>query len=387
MAGALLAATLPTATAAQSSVIGEWSFESRGFLRSPLSADQHRHDLSTAIRPALYWDRHRGREVVTFEPFLRLDLADGQRTHFDIRALSWERAWRQWELRIGIRQVFWGVTESAHLVDVINQTDLVESPDGEDKLGQPMANLALVRDWGTVDLFLLAGFRERTFPGLPGRLRAPLPIITDEAVYESSRGAKRIDWAVRWSHTLGGFDLGLAHFSGTNRDPRLVGGAVLHLTPHYDLMAQTSLDAQWTRGSWLWKLEALTRKTNERHWATVGGFEYTLYQLFGGSADLGLLAEVHMDSRGDEAPTPTQDDVFVGSRLALNDVQSTQLLAGAIVDRTSGATLFYLEAQRRVSDRWTVSLESRAFWAVDPEDPLYGFRRDAYLGLSVTRFF
>jgi len=54
---------------------------------------------------------------------------------------------------------FWGVTEFQHLVDIINQTDLVENIDTEDKLGQPMINLALINDWGTVDLFIMPYFR------------------------------------------------------------------------------------------------------------------------------------------------------------------------------------------------------------------------------------
>jgi hypothetical protein len=185
---------MPAATFAQTPLSGELSLESRVFFRSPLLGEQHRHDLSAALRPEFQADWDRGRQIFTFEPFLRLDMADGDRTHFDIRTLSWETAWRQWELRVGIRQVFWGVTESVHLVDVINQTDLVDNPDGEDKLGQPMINLAMVRDWGTVDFFLLFGFRERTFPGLEGRLRAPLPICTETGA-STGRCGGRTRWA------------------------------------------------------------------------------------------------------------------------------------------------------------------------------------------------
>ena len=93
---------------------------------------------------------------------------DGERTHFDVRELYWETFGETWDLRIGIARVFWGVVETQHLVDIINQTDTVENSDGEDKLGQPMINLSLVRDWGTVDLFVLPGFRERTFRGVSG---------------------------------------------------------------------------------------------------------------------------------------------------------------------------------------------------------------------------
>jgi hypothetical protein len=82
--------------------------------------------------------------------------------------------------------VFWGVTESSHLVDIINQSDFVENIDTEDKLGQPMVSLRWLPEWGTLDLFLMPLHRERTFQGLAGRPRLPLPIDQDNPVYESS---------------------------------------------------------------------------------------------------------------------------------------------------------------------------------------------------------
>ena len=86
-----------------------------------------------------------------------------------------------WDLTAGFDKVFWGVMESSHLVDYINQTDAVEDVDGEDKLGQPMLHLGLQRDWGDLNFFYLPYFRERTFPGRHGRLRAFLVVDTDRA--------------------------------------------------------------------------------------------------------------------------------------------------------------------------------------------------------------
>lgn len=364
--------------------------ESRGFPSPALSSEQGRLDGSAAFRAqfSLSWaDRA---QLLTFEPFLRLDAVDGRRTHADLRVLSYERAWRDWELRVGVRRVFWGVTESKHLVDIVNQTDLVENVDGEDKLGQPMVNLAWIRGWGTVDLFVLTGFRQRTFPGLDGRLRAPVVIDPDFAVFETDGLSRHLALAVRWTQSLGAWDLGVAHFHGTSREPRFepVEGASgsMRLAPHYDLIDQTSIDAQWTTGGWLWKLEGITRTggPGPRVWALVTGFEYTLYQLFGTAADLGLLTEVLLDTRETE---PFEDDVFLGARLALNDVGSTTLLAGGVVDRSSGATLVSVEAGRRLGERWTLEVEARAFVGVGSRDPFYGLRRDGYVSLAVTRWF
>ena len=101
--------------------------------------------------------------------------------------------------------------EATHLVDIINQTDHVVNLDVEDKLGQPMLNLSLIRDGGVVDLLVLPGFRERTFPTMASRPRFAIPVDND-VVYESGAGDLHTDLATRWSHSIGTFDIGLAHY-------------------------------------------------------------------------------------------------------------------------------------------------------------------------------
>jgi len=88
-----------------------------------------------------------------------------------------------------------------------------------------MVHLGLIQDWGLLDLYVLPGFRERTYPGVDGRLRTPLVVDTDQAIYESSAEDKHIDYAARWSHTLGLWDIGVSYFDGTSRDPDLIIGA------------------------------------------------------------------------------------------------------------------------------------------------------------------
>ncbi len=111
-------------------------------------------------------------------------------------------------MRAGIGKVFWGVTEALHLVDIINQTDLVENPDGEQKLGQPLLKFSLERDWGILDFYALPGFRERTFPGEAGRLRTHPRVDTDLASYASD--AKSGTWILPYAGptTSGDWDIG-----------------------------------------------------------------------------------------------------------------------------------------------------------------------------------
>ena len=203
-------------------VSGDWKFsgsvgaEARWFVDDPMFSGQLRGgQASVLFEPEWVFQSQDGRHQISIAPFLRLDGRDDERTHGDLREAYWRFVWSDWELLAGVNQVFWGVTESRHLVDVINQIDAVEDIDQEDKLGQPMILLALQKGWGRIEGFLLTGFRERTFPGSAGRLRTPLPVDTNAALYESSAEDRRIDLAVRYSHYFGDWDFGAHAFSGT----------------------------------------------------------------------------------------------------------------------------------------------------------------------------
>ena len=253
--------------------------EGRLFANSPNFPDQKRHNASVALQPEYYneWD---GGRSFTFVPFFRLDSADSERTHFDIRELFGLWVFETWELGVGIRKVFWGVTESQHLVDIINQTDSVESTDGEEKLGQPMLNISLPRDWGTIDLLIMPYFRERTFIGRKGRLRTSLIVDSDQATFENGAEEYHLDVAVRYSHTIGDWDIGVSHFRGTGRDPTLLSGTDSAgnsvWVPFYEQINQTGLDLQLITGEWLWKSETIYRSgQGDSFFALTGGFEYT----------------------------------------------------------------------------------------------------------------
>ena len=393
-------------------VSGRVEIEPRAFLHAPEHPRQEHHGLSFAVQPEFYHSFDDDRQSLVFTPFLRLDTADDRRSHFDVRELMYQRVFDDFELRAGIGRVFWGVTESYHLVDVINQTDLVENIDLEDKLGQPLVNLTLARDWGVLDLFVLPGFRERTYPGREGRLRPEPYVDTNRATYESGAGRDRVDFAVRWSNAIGDFDIGVAHFRGTGREPRLLPlgicadgrpapqlrcppagpptapPAEVVLAPRYEVVRRTSLDLQATKDATLWKLELLLESGQEgSHVAWVGGFEYTWYGINESDSDLGLLVEHLFDGRGGRAPHPLENDLFAGVRLALNDEAGTDLVAAVIADAEGDGTAVTVEASRRIGDDWKVELEARAWNGVEDDDQLAPLRRDDYVQLTLSRFF
>ncbi|CCQ72910.1 hypothetical protein [Magnetospira sp. QH-2] len=374
---------------------GHVGFETRVFFSSPTFSPQAngRVQPSLMLQPEYRYEWNDGLDRITVIPYGRIDSVDRQRTHFDIRELNWQRLGDDWDMRIGLAKVFWGVTESRHLVDIINQSDTVENPNGEDKLGQPMLNVNFLRDWGNVGLFVMPGFRERTYPGWSGRLRDQMPTDIDNPTYESSMRSRHVDFAARYSHFIGDWDFGLSYFHGTGREPRLpisLQNGRLIRTPTYDIIDQAGIDIQSTQDAWLLKFEAISRWGNgdPQFFAAVPGVEYTIYDLAESGADLGLLAEYLYDDRNANAPVTSADsDVFMALRLTMNDSDDTDFLIGSTVDRHTGALAIGVEASTRLSEEWTAELEGSIIANMPFDDPLTGLRQDDYLQLRLLRYF
>lgn len=112
---ALICALPGTASAAEDSWLdGEWTAETtlqlRHFLHQPLPQNnlQHNNYASMAMKLEYYaaWDNYD--KSLTFTPFVRLDQHDEERSHGDLRELSYQQVFANWELRLGISKVFWG---------------------------------------------------------------------------------------------------------------------------------------------------------------------------------------------------------------------------------------------------------------------------------------
>ncbi|MEP5339123.1 MAG: hypothetical protein ABJL44_01525 [Algibacter sp.] len=352
-------------------------------------SNQKDHFPSLSIQPEYAVDWNGGEESINVTAFFRLD-ADDSRTHWDIRELYYQKAKGNWELNLGLKKVYWGVTESNHLVDIINQTDAVESFDGEEKLGQPMAQFSLsTNKFGTFNFFYLPYHRKRTFAGEEGRFRFPVVIDKDDINYESGAKEWRQDLAFRWSHYFGAFDVGLSHFYGNGREPLFTFDDTGNINAFYPVINQTGLDFQVTHNAFLWKLESIYRSAEvQDFFALTAGLEFTFSNIDGNGLDIGLLGEYLYDERDELALNAMQNDVFFGSRIAFNDTQDTSILIGGISDLESSSKIFSIEASRRFGSSWTVEIEARVFSNIDANEfILSNFQEDSFLRFSISKFF
>tara|TARA_B100001123_G_scaffold371222_1_gene434248 strand:- start:5951 stop:7147 length:1197 start_codon:yes stop_codon:yes gene_type:complete len=334
---------------------GEVSFENRSFSEQGLF-DQQKNHYSFTLSPEFYFESEDQNTSFTFKTKIRKDSLDNERNLFDIQDLSLIKVKNSYETRIGIRRDFWGVTETVHRVDIINQTDQVESFDGEDKLGQPMINFSLERDWGVLDIYALIGFRERTFAGEKGRLRAPFLIDTNSAIYESGAKNLRTDFAFRWSQSYRNLEIALSHFSGTSREPKFINKTASSKTPYYGIIDQTGLEALYIMGSLALKLEAISRSgQGDRFSAATVGFEYTQVGILSSRLDLGWILELNYDDRYEESP------LALGTRLIFNDMYDSQILSGVMRNEETGETNVFVEASKRIGNCCRMSFESIYF--------------------------
>ena len=383
---------------------GDLSLEARWYPQSPAFPGQRSSTAGLVAEPSFHADIGE-RASFTLTALGRYDSADSRRSHVDLREAfvlmygDWGE--QAWEFRLGLDRVFWGVAELHNLVDIVNQWDLVEHPRERPKLGQPMAHLTVSGSWGIAQAFLLPYHRKLTFPGVSGRLRPERPVDTS-ASYESGAKERHLDYAIRYSNTLGRLDFGLSAFAGTSREPFFVAPShsdflmpeQAPFIPYYEQIRQFGLDAQLTTGTWLYKLEAIHRAGSrnlsgreEDYSAFIIGFERSLYSLFDSNIDVTLLGEWLHDDRGRQATTVWADDLFLAAFFAFNDVQSTELVAGLWTDLRYDYGALNMELKRRLSGNWTVRFEMIANMRSDPQDLAYSSRRDSFVGLELTYSF
>ena len=391
-----LAAAIGAASGANA---GEWGLigyvapEVRVFPYGPAFAGQDGRVAwpSIAVEPEITYEWNNGNDRLTVTPFGRYDAFDSNRSHFDLREANWLHIGDGWDVVVGAHEVFWGVAESRHLVNIVNQNDQVEDIDEEDKLGQPMVNLNLTGDWGELGVFVMPYFRERRFHSPDARLRGPVPVNDDLVTFESDLGRMHPDVAIRYTTSGNGWgqwDLGLHYFHGTSREPRLLPAGPV-LAPFYEIIDQTGIDLLAIYDDLQVKLEMIGRfGQGSPFMAVVGGAEYTFFDVAGTGIDVGALLEYNYDGRDAAAPTTALDSaIFFGTRLTFNNTQDTNILAGAAIDTGSGATFASIEAFHRLFDNWRIEAEGRFFANVSSTDPLAALAQDDFLQFRLVWFY
>lgn len=384
----LLIMTLPLPVAGQQMLSGRVEMEISAFPEEGAIEGQRRVFPSVAAELQWVHDWSEGTHRIVATGFGRYDPIQGRRSHADLRELYWQGRAERWELAIGARQMFWGVVEASHVVDIVNQIDVLDDPALDTKLGQPMIQLTRVLDGGTADLLFLPYFRQREFPAGRGRFQPPMSIDSDDVRYESSWEEWRPALAARWSQSVSRVDVALSHYWGYDPEPEMlfaVGDT--GRTLYHDLIHRTGLEVLVTVDATLLKVEAAYQEAERPRKVVVAGIEHTFGDVGRSGKDLMLFLEYAYDSFGRDVFTGLDDDFFGALQLAWNDVASTEMTVGAIKDRTRSSTIVFARAGSRFSDSWRWELEGKVFGQISDQEFLHAFRNDTYAQLTIAKYF
>lgn len=356
---------------------GKWTSEvglESTFFTEQSDTSNTRSNYSTLMKTEYFKDWNDGADSFTFSPRARLDEHDPERNTFDISELSWVHVEETWEIRTGVRQVAWGVSFMGSVVDVVNQTSIAEDLFGA-KLGQPMVNLSLVRDWGILDLYVLAGFRKSTLPGTESRPGLPFEIDTSEAqIPLENQPIYGLDYAARWKHSWESLEWALSWFHGTSRDPdvdfnyNLANPGIIST---YHQIDQLGVELNYIWNGYNFKFESATVDGSKYRGEDLGiytagllGFEYTWGSALGSDYDVMWDVSYMHDDRKSSITAILDKDVFVIGTLNFNDEFDTRVTLGTIQDTQDNEGIFLINASRRIAESWKLDA-SGIFFSVD----------------------
>ena len=297
--------------------------------------------------------------------------------------------WGEMDLLVGATTEFWGKNEATNLVDIINTKDYTMGLQSGEKQGMPMVRLGQAMGPGYLDLYVMPIFIENRYAGAQSRMRPNLPYRPGVSRYQTGTDPDDVATAIRYSGYSGDIDYGISAFQGITRDPGVIidGG---NLLPLYHEITQYGVDLQWTTGETIYKTEMIQRYDQlnqsgiaEDYTAGIAGFEHTLYGVMDSNGDLAIFGEYAKDSRGDDAASGLQNDLFFGGILSMNDVDDTQYRVIIGYDLDEASRSITAEYSRRLTTG--VTLEASVYHPdqMSKDTHFFSFDRDTRLHTAI----
>ena len=320
---------------------------------------------------------------IDYELVLRKSINDEGKDIIEPRELFVKRSFGDFDISVGNRQFFWGVTESKNVVDFVNQRDSAAGNSTEDKLGATSISTEFYLQDAEIQYVFMPYFRERTFNAQdahPG-----LGVSLNKAMFSDHKGSMSGDHAVRYSNSFGEYDIGINGFYGTAREPILNFNNNGTATPYYPEYQALGLDVQFTGASTLYKGEFVKGYQDEiETTAYVLGFESTFYSIASSSWDIGLIGELQFDDRTQAAATRFN---VGGLRFTANNASDSNFLVLYAADE-AGEQLSYMgQFSHRLNNGLKLEAEYTEFYSSVRGLPFRNLIDDSYFQVSVGYYF
>ena len=147
-------------------------------------------------------------------------------------------------------------------------------------------------------------------------------------------------------------------------------------------------------GPFIYKFEGIKRNgqknslyKRQNYYSYITGLEYIKTRLFQKMWDLNLFLEYSNDDRGSSSTDIFQNDLFLGSRISLNDVDGTEITQTLSLDMDGNGNIGSIEISSRLRETLRITADYRFYWSLKKADTLYSFRKDNYIGIRLTNYF
>lgn len=260
-------------------------------------------------------------------------------------------AYDDFNVLVGNNIVFWGKNEFYNPVDIVNSKDFSGGLAQGDKIGQPMINMKRYFDTSELNLFILPA-TNNIYP--TSKVRSQLALDIDSAnTFANGASKNNTGMALRWSGYVDEYDYGFSYYQGNTKDPALVVTSG-QLKPKYSEITQLGFDIQATFGDILYKGEVIYRDNQYNYDGNIDdytnyivGLEHNNYGVFSQNWDLANIVEYAYDTRGSKSHHGYQNDLFLGARLVLNNIEDTQYFLSLQndLDKNTRALTFNYESR------------------------------------------
>ncbi len=404
---------------------GVLAIENRGFVPDD---DRRTKDAAAGLFGRLELSYERGALSARARGFSRVDGLDEDRSVNVVEEAFAQVKYGWLRLRVGVDMVNWTATEAFHPADVVNARNIDSDVENYEKVGEPMAALALSLPTDTVlEVYAFPIVVDPVFTSPRSRLSFAQPGASLGPVLHADRDGRIVrayndgtldgddlvvQGAVQLKQNLGSADLALQLVYHVDRsepvitfDPLTGVFAPLFLpVTHFGLTYQHVFDAL------IVKVEAAHRRFVEPkagsvltvYGPEVPDWDHTTAALgleYGFSHDSGSESTFLVEGQsifGVERPlrlqlSPFQRDALVGYRYAFNDEQSREVLLSGIVDLERDRE-FLVSATygQRLGDTWGLRMSVRLVDSQATKEPPVGLDalRDADLvRLTLSRYF
>jgi hypothetical protein len=365
----LLALSLPLVM-----IGGEWEYKGNiGFEAQYLHHDiDNKRDNALALRLEGEVKKELGDAVFVAKIKGILDKDDQERRYVDFNDFYYQYNFEDSDILVGRNTRFWGALEFYNLTDVFNTKDFLDDPfDYDSKLGA--WNIAYTKYLENSEISLIVKLheeRQRMQDSKSVNNFFPLP-YHDKPITQKDENRPSIFLKYAGSGEEVQVDYGVVYQNGydAQRYMSMEGGK---LQQNAYIVNKLMGYATYINGDTIYKTElayVLSEEEKVSDYVEVGlGVEHTLYS-FWDKRDLGLLAEYYRYEAKDSDKVDVNkffaNDVTLGFRLSLNDLDSSEVLGGLDVDLDNEEKIFFVEYQTRLLDSYKLKT---SYQHLAPED-------------------